>query len=284
MINDIEAARSRLDRLYQMMDVDEIAERMREFGSPTTPERNDQVNFLYTIRIVRAENLLALDNNGFSDPYVVLEINKEEIARTRTVYKSLTPRWDQTFDICLNERSADVLAIVYDEDVIGSNGECGSVWFKLSPKYYDDYQTHEFTLPLHPQGKLQLRVSMVGEKDDIQFWFVRAFRTLKRAENDAASLIVDQVCIGNSGLQSSIHLSSICRWVNLCAIVFRAGRLTNCYVVKRVSSHHSAARSISKWNQAYKIVRTPLHLCSTILKRISRRSMIIYPRPTCNWW
>lgn len=195
MINDIEAARSRLDRLYQMMDVDEIAERMREFGSPTTPERNDQVNFLYTIRIVRAENLLALDNNGFSDPYVVLEINKEEIARTRTVYKSLTPRWDQTFDICLNEREADVLAIVYDEDVIGSNGECGSVWFKLSPKYYDDYQTHDFTLPLHPQGKLQLRISMVGEKDDIQFWFVRAFRTLKRAENDAASLIVDQVCI-----------------------------------------------------------------------------------------
>lgn len=118
MINDIEAARSRLDRLYQMMDVDEIAERMREFGSPTTPERNDQVNFLYTIRIVRAENLLALDNNGFSDPYVVLEINKEEIARTRTVYKSLTPRWDQTFDICLNEREADVLAIVYDEDVV----------------------------------------------------------------------------------------------------------------------------------------------------------------------
>ncbi|CDS04773.1 hypothetical protein LRAMOSA07303 [Lichtheimia ramosa] len=193
MINDIEAARSRLDRLYQMMDVDEIAERMREFGSPTTPERNDQVNFLYTIRIVRAENLLALDNNGFSDPYVVLEINKEEIARTRTVYKSLTPRWDQTFDICLNEREADVLAIVYDEDVIGSNGECGSVWFKLSPKYYDDYQTHDFTLPLHPQGKLQLRISMVGEKDDIQFWFVRAFRTLKRAENDAASLIVDQM-------------------------------------------------------------------------------------------
>jgi hypothetical protein len=34
---------------------------------------------------------------------------------------------------------------------------------------------------------------MEGEKDDIQFWFGKAFRTLKRAENDAAGLIVDRV-------------------------------------------------------------------------------------------
>ncbi|KAI9316096.1 hypothetical protein BX666DRAFT_2028321 [Dichotomocladium elegans] len=193
MLNDIEAARGRLDRLYQMMDVDEIADRMREFGSSTPVERAEQTNFLYTIRIVRADNLLGLDNNGLSDPYVVLEINKEEVVKTRTIYKTVNPRWDQTFDIVLNERAVDVLALVYDEDVIGANRECGSVWFKLSPEYYDDYQTHEFTLGLHPQGRLQLRVSLVGEKDDIQFWFVKSFRALKRAENDAASMIVDQM-------------------------------------------------------------------------------------------
>jgi hypothetical protein len=34
---------------------------------------------------------------------------------------------------------------------------------------------------------------MEGEKDDIQFWFGKAFRTLKRAENDVLSLIVDKV-------------------------------------------------------------------------------------------
>ncbi|KAI9496068.1 hypothetical protein BDB00DRAFT_927113 [Zychaea mexicana] len=192
MINDIEAARSRLDRLYQIMDVDEIADRMREFGSPAV-EKTEQTNFLYSIRVVRAENLQALDNNGLSDPYVVLEISKREVAKTRTVYKTLNPRWDQTFDIWLNERDADALAVVYDEDMIGANQECGSVWFKLSPSYFDDYQMHDLNLTLHPQGKLHLRVSLVGEKDDIQFWFVKAFRTLKRSENDAAALIVDQM-------------------------------------------------------------------------------------------
>ncbi|KAI7868232.1 hypothetical protein BDF14DRAFT_1881026 [Spinellus fusiger] len=191
-VNDIEAARGRLDRLYQIMEVDEIAEMMREFGSPVV-EKTDKNNYLYSIKILRAEDLQPLDNNGLSDPYVVLEINNKQITRTRTVYETLNPRWDQIFDVWLNEKAVDVLAVVYDEDMIGANEECGLVWFKLSPEYFDDYQTHELVLNLHPQGKLVLRVSMEGEKDDIQFWFGKAFRTLKRAENDAGGLIVDRM-------------------------------------------------------------------------------------------
>ncbi|KAI9005425.1 hypothetical protein CLU79DRAFT_841103 [Phycomyces nitens] len=191
-VNDIEAARGRLDRLYQIMEVDDIAEIMREFGSPIV-EKTENNNFLYSIKIVRAEDLQPLDKNGLSDPYVVLEINGKQITRTRTVYETLNPRWDQIFDIWLTEKAVDVLAVVYDEDMIGANEECGLVWFKLSPEYFDDYQSHELGLNLHPQGKLILRVSMEGEKDDIQFWFGKAFRTLKRAENDAAGLIVDRM-------------------------------------------------------------------------------------------
>ncbi|KAI8391683.1 uncharacterized protein BYT42DRAFT_204279 [Radiomyces spectabilis] len=191
-INNIEAARARLDRLYQIMDVDDVAEYMRDHDIPTV-DKPKQTNFLYSIKIVRAENLQPLDNNGLSDPYVVLEIDGKQITRTRTVYETLNPRWDQVFDIWLTEKTVDVLAVVYDEDLIGANDECGGVWFKLSPDYFDDYQTHELVLKLHPQGKLILRVSMEGEKDDIQFWFGKAFRTLKRAENDAAGLIVDRM-------------------------------------------------------------------------------------------
>ncbi|KAF7726334.1 hypothetical protein EC973_008914 [Apophysomyces ossiformis] len=191
-INDIEAARARLDKLYQIMDVDDVSVFMRENAAPVV-EKTEQTNFLYSIKIVRAENLQPLDNNGLSDPYVVLEIDGKQITRTRTVYETLSPRWDQVFDIWLNEKTVDVLAVVYDEDLIGANEECGGVWFKLSPEYFDDYQTHELVLNLHPQGKLILRVSMEGEKDDIQFWFGKAFRTLKRAENDAAGLIVDKM-------------------------------------------------------------------------------------------
>lgn len=194
-LNDIEAARSKLDRLYQIMHVDQIAQFMRE--NVTLQQSNYKPvtnNYLYTIRVVRAENLQPLDANGLSDPYVTFEIEGKEITRTRTVYETLNPRWDQEFDIWLSdERPVDVLAIVNDEDVITADEECGIVWFQLAPEYYNDYQTHELKLDLSPQGKLVLRVSMEGEKNDIQFWFGKAFRTLKRSENDMAGLIIDKM-------------------------------------------------------------------------------------------
>ncbi|KAG1471384.1 hypothetical protein G6F56_002153 [Rhizopus delemar] len=192
--NNIEAARSKLDRLYQSMDVDEVAQMMREYGSQlTAAEKPEEQNYLYSIKIVRAENLPPSDNNGLSDPYIVLEIENKPITRTKTVYETLNPRWDQVFDIWLTEQTVDVLALVYDEDMIGADEECGGVWFKLSPDYFDDYQTHELVLSFVPQGKLILRISMEGEKDDIQFWFGKAFRALKRAENDVAGMIVDKM-------------------------------------------------------------------------------------------
>ncbi|KAI7904405.1 uncharacterized protein BX663DRAFT_560086 [Cokeromyces recurvatus] len=197
-INNIEVARIKLDRLYQNMDVDEIAQVMREYESQLSPSANEKAtetntNYLYSIKIVRAENLPPADNNGLSDPYIVLEIDSKPVARTRTVYETLNPRWDQVFDIWLTDETVDVLALVYDEDVIGADEECGGVWFKLGPSYYGDFQTHELVLNFNPQGRLILRVSMEGEKDDIQFWFGKAFRVLKRAENDAAGLIVDKM-------------------------------------------------------------------------------------------
>lgn len=193
-INDIEASRMKLDKLYQTMDVDEITYQLREYGTQSTDKlASQQTNYLYSIKIVRAENLLPLDNNGLSDPFVVLEIDSKPVTRTRTCYETLNPRWDQTFDIVLTEEEVFVLALVYDEDVIGANDECGSVWFKLAPSYFGDYQTHELKLKIHPQGTLYLRIDMEGEKDDIQYWFAKAFRTLKRAEDDNAGIIVAKV-------------------------------------------------------------------------------------------
>lgn len=180
------------------MDVDDIAQEMREYESKLPASAKEKAidqntKYLYSVKIVRAENLLPADNNGLSDPYVVLEIDGKHIARTRTVYETLNPRWDQVFDLWLTNETIDVLAIVFDEDVIGADEELGGHWFKLGPSYYGDFQTHELVLNFNPQGKLILRISMEGEKDDIQFWFGKAFRVLKRAENDAAGLIVDKM-------------------------------------------------------------------------------------------
>ncbi|KAF1804198.1 hypothetical protein V8B55DRAFT_1512014 [Mucor lusitanicus] len=192
-LNDIEAARGKLDRLYQMMHVDQVAQFMRENTTPQSTYRPEKNNFLYSIRVVRAENLQPMDNNGLSDPYVTFEIDGKMITRTRTVYETLNPRWDQEFDIWLSEDDVDVCVIVNDEDVITADEECGAAWFTLSPKFSELYQKDDLVLHLSPQGSLVLRVNIESEKNDIQFWFGKAFRTLKTSDMDAAWLIVDKM-------------------------------------------------------------------------------------------
>jgi hypothetical protein len=194
-LNDIEAARGKLDRLYQIMHVDEVAQFMRENITPQNTYRPEKNNFLYSIRVVRAENLLPMDKNGLSDPYVTFEIDGKMITRTRTLYETLNPRWDQEFDFWLSEDAVDVCVVVNDEDMITADEECGVAWFTLSPKYNQIYQNDDLVLNLSPQGSLVLRVNVESEKNDIQFWFGKAFRTLKTSDTDAAWLIVDRVSI-----------------------------------------------------------------------------------------
>ena len=56
---------------------------------------------------------------------------------------------------------------------------------------------------------------MEGEKDDIQFYFGRAFRALKRAENDMTRKIVDTVlhtfCLTDDA--DDLVLSTLCVFI-----------------------------------------------------------------------
>ncbi|OZJ03936.1 hypothetical protein BZG36_02932 [Bifiguratus adelaidae] len=192
-LNNIEEARHRIDKIYQYLDVELVAEIVREFSGQQPVEKSPTMRYTYSIKIVRAENLKPMDQNGFSDPYVVLEFNEETIARTKTVYETLNPRWDENFDVSLNAEKGSLLAIVMDEDLVGADDDCGACQIKLAPSLYQDYQAHDEWLDLDTQGRLLVRISMEGEKDDIQFWFGKAFRALKRAEDDMIAAIAHKM-------------------------------------------------------------------------------------------
>lgn len=192
-LNDIEEARVRLNSIYQQMHGDAILTYVRENPSVFSSSSKQQDQFLYTIRVVRAENLRSMDKNGLSDPYVTFNMHGRCIAKTSTVYETLNPRWDEEFDIWYNNEEVNINVSVIDEDVVTSDEECGTAWFTLSPRYSDFYQKDDLVLNLSPQGTLVLRVSVENEKNDIQFWFGKAFRTLKASENDIAGLIIDRV-------------------------------------------------------------------------------------------
>lgn len=86
------------------------------------------------------------------------------------------------------------MATVRDRALIGKHDEIGRAYVRLDPRRYGDFLTHEVWYDLEEKtGRILLRISMEGEKDEIGFYFGRAFRSLKRAETDMIRIFVDKV-------------------------------------------------------------------------------------------
>ncbi|KIO19006.1 hypothetical protein M407DRAFT_224240 [Tulasnella calospora MUT 4182] len=192
-LNNIEAARNLLDTLYARIDVDTISRILDDHAPPSSHEPEQQ-RFLFTVKIAQAEGLAPTESSSSKlDSFATLSDEKGiRLAKTRTIYESLSPRWDEAFDISV-EHSLWVMASVRDRAVIGKHDTVGRGYLFLDPKRFGDYLSHDVWLDLDTGGRILLRVSMEGEKDDPQFFFGRAFRSLKRAESDMIRVIIDKV-------------------------------------------------------------------------------------------
>lgn len=183
-----------LDKLEREIGVDACAEVIQKHTPPPT-QRVRNNNFVFTIKIIEAEDLKACDMNGLSDPYVVLgDEYQKRLAKTRVIYGNLNPRWDETIDITTNG-PLNIVATIWDWDTLGDHDCVGRTSLKLDPSHFRDYMPREYWLDLDTQGRLLLRVSMEGERDDIQFYFGKSFRTLKRTERDMTRKITDKVIV-----------------------------------------------------------------------------------------
>lgn len=181
-----------LDRLEKTVNVDACAGVLQKIDTPKPQVRNLNKS-VFTIKIVEAEDIKACDPGGTSDPYVVLcDEYQKRLSKTRIVYRTLNPRWDESVDITV-QGPLNIIATIWDYDTFGSHDFVGRTSLKLDPIHFSDYLPREFWLDLDTQGRLLLRVSMEGERDDIQFYFGKAFRILKRTERDMVRKITDKV-------------------------------------------------------------------------------------------
>ena len=113
---------------------------MERYSGKPNARRLEKQNFIFTIKIVSAEDLKPCDVNGLSDPYVVLsDEHGRRIAKTRTIWGDLNPRWDETFDVSTTG-SLWLAATVWDRDRMVTNHDlCGRCYVKLDPGYFGDY-------------------------------------------------------------------------------------------------------------------------------------------------
>lgn len=90
-------------------------------------------------------------------------------------------------------------ATVYNRNLVDHHDHVGCAYIHLDPRKFSDFLAQDVWFRLEDQqrqpldGRLLLRISMEGEKDDIGFYFGRAFRSLKRAEGDMVRHMVDKV-------------------------------------------------------------------------------------------
>ncbi|OAA61188.1 c2 domain containing protein [Niveomyces insectorum RCEF 264] len=192
-LNNIEYAMQELDKLEKAMDVDGCAETLRRANGPPKPVDRRNAKYVFTIKIVEAEDIKACDPTGTSDPYVVLcDEYQKRLAKTRIIMRTLNPRWDESVEITVSG-PLNLIATIWDYDTFGDHDFVGRTSLKLDPIHFGDYLPREFWLDLDTQGRLLLRVSMEGERDDIQFHFGKAFRHLKRTERDMVRKVTDKL-------------------------------------------------------------------------------------------
>ena len=211
-LNNVEAARKLLDKMYTQMQADKLADILENHG-PATPEKVERPRFLFSVKIAIAEGLVPLDSHPASqlDTFVTLSDEAgNRLAKTRTIYETLSPRCmhpititnsmsdmhlpgDETFDLSV-DKPLWIMVSIRDRALVGKHDTVGRAYLCLDPKRFGDFLTHDLWMDLDSQGRILLRVSMEGEKDDIQFYFGRAFRSLKRAEADMVRIFIDKVC------------------------------------------------------------------------------------------
>lgn len=103
------------------------------------------------VRVIEARSIPAMDLNGFSDPYVRLQLGRHRF-RTKVVKKSLHPSWGEEFSFKVDDLKDELVLTVLDEDryfnddFIGQlkipvsrvfdadNGSLGTAWYCLQPK------------------------------------------------------------------------------------------------------------------------------------------------------
>jgi len=86
-----------------------------------------------SIRVVRAEGLVAKDRGGTSDPYVELRLGKEKF-KTQVIPKTLSPEWNEVFTCECHIAGSQLEVIVHDYDkglLMSSSEFLGSVTIPL---------------------------------------------------------------------------------------------------------------------------------------------------------
>ncbi|ORY17037.1 hypothetical protein LY90DRAFT_517669 [Neocallimastix californiae] len=229
---NIEVAQLKLADIYR-----EINELIKE-NYITDEESMDDINNsvvsgIFLLQIFSGENLTPCNNDGFSNPYVVIRIpgspdnmdnkgrNNEKddygkeklstenndnvaigsvdfnrgrlVAKSSVVHDTLNPIWDETFQVSIcPTTSLDIKVYNKNSNFLIENEVCGTGTIKLS-SIYNNHQTHDIWVELEPQGRVLVRLTKMGNSENLEFHLKQATHHLKRCRDDFVRAIVNRM-------------------------------------------------------------------------------------------
>ncbi|XP_053406106.1 multiple C2 and transmembrane domain-containing protein 1-like isoform X1 [Mercenaria mercenaria] len=135
-----------------------------------------------TIVLVEGRDLIPMDDNGLSDPYVKFKLGNEKY-RSKHKYKTLNPRWLEQFDLRMYQGQTNHLEIVmYDHDV-GRDDFMGRAVIDLTK--LDREKTHVIEQQLEDGAgiiKLLITISGTSGHETISDLSAYAFNPMEREE------------------------------------------------------------------------------------------------------
>ncbi|XP_057601577.1 rasGAP-activating-like protein 1 isoform X3 [Hippopotamus amphibius kiboko] len=79
------------------------------------------------VRVVEGRALPAKDVSGSSDPYCIVKVDDEVVARTATIWRSLSPFWGEEYTMHLPLDFHHLAFYVLDEDTVGHDDVIGKI-------------------------------------------------------------------------------------------------------------------------------------------------------------
>ncbi|AAS50755.2 ABL016Cp [Eremothecium gossypii ATCC 10895] len=202
-LNNLSEMMQKINDLEETVNAEKISDTIskHQVKVEDKKDRSDKaVPQLYTIRIVKAENILSFNSDGSSNSAVTLVDTsvQREIAKTKVVRKTVNPMWDELFELVVPAGEARMIsATVWHHSAkinpVSSYKVCGKCSLLLDPTVYrSDGYPQETNLDLDTQGRLILQVSLESERFDAMFCVGRAHRALSRACDRAIGLMVSK--------------------------------------------------------------------------------------------
>ncbi|XP_012660710.1 rasGAP-activating-like protein 1 isoform X2 [Otolemur garnettii] len=163
------------------------------------------------VRVVEGRALPARDVSGSSDPYCLMKVDDEVVARTATVWRSLSPFWGEEYTVHLPLDFHHLAFYVLDEDTVGHDDVIGKISLSreeiaADPRGIDSWINLSRVDPdAEVQGEICLSVQMLeyGQGRCLRCHVLQA-RDLAPRDISGTSDPFARVFWGNQSLETSI--------------------------------------------------------------------------------